>query len=508
MDPITLLAVIVGLAGGGTAGYVYRTKVVEEKNKNLKEKNKKMIEEAEKTAKEKIFKAKNDALKIVEEAKKEEQNKRDELLKIENKLLQKEESLDKKSQEADKIKQELEQKVTSIKKLREEVQEVYGEQKQKLENIANLSEKEAKEILFKKIEEESEKEFIEHIKKVEDKMQEKAEKRARNIIAEAIQKYAAETATESTATIVNLPSDDLKGRIIGREGRNINTFEQITGIDVIVDDTPGSIVISGFDLVRRYVAKVALERLISDGRIHPARIEETVLKVKDEVSVMIKDLGEKAAYETGVAGLHPNLLKLLGRLKFRTSNGQNVLKHSIEVSFLAGHLAAELGADENIARRAGLLHDIGKAVDHEVPGHHAKVGADIAKKFGLSKEVALIIESHHGTPRPDTIEGLIVSAANLISNARPGASRDNLESYVKRLSELENIANSFDGVEKTFAVHAGQEVRIFVKPDIINDLAAVKLSHEISKKIEKDLNYPGQVKVHVIRELREEEFAE
>jgi len=508
MEAITLIIIATGLVVGGASGYFYRIKVVEEKNKQLKEKNQRKIKDAENEAKEKVFKAKSEALKIVEDAKKEEQKKRDELHKIENRLLQKEETIDKKNKETDKAKEELEQKVESIKKLREEVKELYGAQKQKLENIASLSEKEAREILFKKIEEESEAEFVQHIKKVEQQMQEKAEGRARSIIAEAIQKYAAETATESTATIVNLPSDDLKGRIIGREGRNINTFEQITGIDVIVDDTPGSIVISGFDLVRRYVAKLALERLISDGRIHPARIEETVLKVKDEVSVMIKDLGEKAAYSTGVAGLHPNLLKLLGRLKFRTSNGQNVLKHSIEVSFLAGHLAAELGADETICRRAGLIHDIGKAVDHEVPGHHAKVGADIAKKFGLLPEVVSIIESHHGNPAPESIEGMVVLAANLISNARPGATKDNLESYIKRLSELENIANSFEGVEKSFAVHAGQEVRIFVKPELINDLEAIKLSHKISKKIEKDLNYPGQIKVHVIRELRVEELAE
>ncbi len=508
METVTLIVAVIGLIVGGGAGYFYRVKVVDEKNKQLEEKKKKLLADAENTAKEKILKAKHDALKLIEDSKKEERQKRDELNKIENKLLKKEETLDKRIDNTEKLKVELEQKVTSVKKLREDIQGLYSEQKQQLENIANLSEKEAKEILFKKVEEQAESELVDHIKKVEQNMKEKSEEKARMIIAEAIQKYAAETASESTATIVNLPSDDMKGRIIGREGRNINTFEQITGIDVIVDDTPGSIVISGFDLVRRYVAKLALERLIADGRIHPARIEETVLKVKEEVNVMIKDLGEKAAYETGVAGLHPNLLKLLGRLKFRTSQGQNVLKHSMEVAFLAGQLAAELGADINMCKRGGLLHDIGKAVDHEVPGHHSKVGADIAKKFGLTKEVTHIIESHHGEIAPESIEAMIVSAANLISNARPGASRDNLETYIKRLSELENIANSFKGVEKSFAVHAGQQVRVFVQPDIISDLEAIKLSHDIAKKIEQDMNYPGQVKVHVIREMRQEEFAE
>ena len=300
----------------------------------------------------------------------------------------------------------------------------------------------------------------------------------------------------------------MKGRIIGREGRNINTFEQITGVDVIVDDTPGSIVISGFDLVRRYIAKVALERLIEDGRIHPARIESTVEKAKDEVNILIKELGEKAVLETGVTGFHPNLTKILGRLKFRITHGQNTLKHSMEVSFLAANLASELGADEAICRRAGLLHDIGKAVDHEIPGHHSKIGADIARKFGLSKEVVHAIEAHHGDPEPATIEAQLVQAANLISNARPGASKDNLDTYIRRLMELENMCKSFEGVQKAFAIQAGTEVRIFVDPGKLDDLQSVKLSFNIARKIEHDLQHPGPVKVNVIRETVSEAEAQ
>ncbi len=380
-------------------------------------------------------------------------------------------------------------------------------QEVELEKVAQMSKDEAKKILLKKVEDDTKEVLVEQIKKTEKEVQAQAEQRAKYIIAEAVQRYAAETTAESTATIVSLPSDDMKGRIIGREGRNINTFEEITGIDVIVDDTPGSIVISGFDLVRRYIAKITLERLIEDGRIHPARIEETYEKVKEEVSKLIKELGEKAAFDAGVAGLHPNLIKLLGRLKFRVSYGQNVLKHSMEVAFLAASLASELGGDVNICKRAGLLHDIGKAVDHEIQGHHATIGRDIAKKFGLKDNVIHCIEAHHGDPKPETLEAMIVSAANAIANARPGANKDNLDNYIKRLDELENVCNAFEGVKKSYAIQAGTEVRIFVDPKEVDDLGAVKMSHDITRKIERDLQYPGQIKVNVVRETRSEEFA-
>jgi ribonuclease Y len=507
MDTLTIILALVGLAGGIAAGYIYRKKLVEEKNKDLAEKSQQLVKDAQNKSKELLFEAKNEAFKVLDEAKKEEQRKRAQLQKIEERLVEKEQGLDKKSEDADKLKEELEDKVTSVKRLREEVQKIQEMQEAELEKVAQMSKEDAKEILLKKVEEDTKEVLVEQIKKTEKDVKEQAEAKAKFIIAEAIQKYAAETTVESTATIVSLPSDDMKGRIIGREGRNINTFEEITGVDVIVDDTPGSIVISGFDLVRRYIAKITLERLIEDGRIHPTRIEETYEKVKEEVSKLIKELGEKAAFDVGVAGLHPNLVKLLGRLKFRVSYGQNVLKHSMEVAYLAANLASELGGDVNICKRAGLLHDIGKAVDHEVQGHHAGIGRDIAKKFGLDEKVIHCIEAHHGDPAPTTIEAMIVAAANAIANARPGANKDNLDNYIKRLDELETVCNNFEGVRKAYAIQAGTEVRIFVNPEEVDDLSALKLSHEITRKIEHDLQYPGQIKVNVIRETREEEYA-
>ena len=507
MEILTVLLVLGGLSAGLAIGYVYRKKIIEEKNKDLAEKSVHMVKDAQNKAKEILLDAKNNAFKIQDEAKKDEKRKREQLQKIEERLVHKEQILERKSEDADKLKEELENKVTSVKRLREEVQKIQEMQEAELEKVAQMSREDAKEILLKKVEEDTKEVLVEQIKKTEKDVKEQAEQKAKYIIAEAIQKYAADTTVESTATIVSLPSDDMKGRIIGREGRNINTFEEITGIDVIVDDTPGSIVIAGFDLVRRYIAKITLERLIEDGRIHPARIEETYNKVKEEVAGLIKELGEKAAFDTGVAGLHPNLIKLLGRLKFRVSYGQNALKHSMEVAYLAANLASELGADVNISKRAGLLHDIGKAVDHEIQGHHAAIGRDIAKKFGLDKRVIHAIEAHHGDPQPETLEAMIVSAANAIANARPGADKDNLDNYVKRLDELENVCRSFDGVDKVYAIQAGTEVRIFLNPEKVDDLGAVKLSHDVTRKIERDLQYPGQIKVNVVRETRAEEYA-
>lgn len=504
---IVLLAVV-GLGLGAFAGYYYRKTQIENKNRDLVEKSEQLINEAKIKAKELLYEARNEALKMQDEVKKDEEKKRNYLNELEERLMKKEETVDRKSEELEKVRGELDSKVVSVKQFRDELEQLYRLQAERLEKIAEMSKTEARELLLKNVEEESKADIVAQIKRMEKELQETAKEKAKWIIADAIVRCASETAAESTATIVNLPSDDLKGRIIGREGRNINTFEQITGVDVIVDDTPGSIVISGFDLVRRYIAKVALERLIEDGRIHPARIEETVEKVKDEVNVLIKELGEKAVLEAGVTGFHPNLVKILGRLKFRVTHGQNTLKHSIEVSFIAANLAAELGADESICRRAGLLHDIGKAVDHEIPGHHAHIGADIARKFGLPQEVVHAIEAHHGDPEPQSLEAHLVQAANLIANARPGASKDNLDSYIRRLMELENMCNSFEGVKKSFAIQAGTEVRVFVNPDELDDLAAVKLSHQIARKIERDLQHPGPVKVHVIRETRIEEFAE
>ncbi len=507
MSNILYVLVPVALIAGVALGFYYRKKLVETKNKDLHEQSQKVLEQAHSKAKEILFEAKNEAFKNLEKVKQEEEKKLDQLQKIEERLVTKEETVDEKVKQAEFLKTDLENKVNSLKTLKEDAQKIHDLQSQELQRVAGLSREEAKSMLLKQVEDDYKADIVAHIAKSEKELRDQAKERAKFILADAVQKYAAETATESTATVVHLPSDDLKGRIIGREGRNINAFEEVTGIDVIVDDTPGSIVISGFDLVRRYTAKVTLERLIADGRIHPARIEETHEKVKEEVNAMIKELGEKAAYETSVAGLHPNLIKLLGRLKFRTSFGQNVLKHSMEVAFLAANLASELGADVNICRKAGLLHDIGKAVDHEIQGHHAIIGRDIGKKFGLPDNVVHVIESHHGDPEATSLEAMVVQAANEIANSRPGANRENTDAFIKRLEELENTANSFPGVKKTFAVQAGAEVRIFVTPEEIDDLGAVKLSHDIARKIERDLQYPGQIKVSVIRETRAEEFA-
>lgn len=508
MNTVTLILTIAGGVLGVAIGFYYRKFQVDAKNREAIDRSERRLREAESKAKEILIEAKNEALKIQEEAKQEDRAKRSQLEKLSERIVSKEDQLDKKIEHTENLREELEKKAAGIKQLKQEVTEIYQAQKDQLEKIASLSREEAKQILFQKVEDEVKGEIIERVKKLEAEEKKISKEKAKAIIADAIQRYASEVAAESTATLVPLPSDEMKGRIIGKEGRNINTFEQVTGVDVIVDDTPGSIIISGFDLMRRHIAKVTLERLVSDGRIHPGRIEETAAKVKEEVNEMIREVGEKAAYETGVTGLPPNLVKLLGRLKFRTSYGQNVLKHSIEVAFLAGALAEEVGADANVCRKAGLLHDIGKAVDHEIMGHHAHIGRDILKKFGLPEEVVHAVEAHHGDPEPKTIEAIIVEAANVISRSRPGANKDNLDTFIKRMEEMENIVKSFDGVEKVFAVQAGNEVRVVVNPQTIDDLAMLKLAHAIAKKIETDLKYPGQVKVNVIRELRSEAYAE
>lgn len=504
----TLILVLAGAAVGAAAGFYYRKLQVDAKTRDAIEKSERKLRETETRAKELVIEAKSEAFKIQEEAKQEERLKRQQVEKLSERLVSKEDQLDKKIEATEKLREDLEQRAVQVKHLKQEVTEMHTAQKQQLEKIAGLSRDEAKTILFQKVEEEVKGEIIERVKKLEVEERKMAKEKAKSILADAIQRYAAEVAVESTATIVPLPSDDMKGRIIGKEGRNINAFEQATGVDVIVDDTPGSIVVSGFDLMRRHIAKVALERLLADGRIHPGRIEETVEKAKSEVNELIRELGEKAAYQTGVSGLPANLMKLLGRLHFRVSNGQNVLKHCMEVSFLAGALAQEIGADAAVCRKAGLLHDIGKAVDHEITGHHAMIGRDILKKFGLSQDIVHAVEAHHGDPLPQSVEAIIVEAANIISRSRPGANKENLDTFIKRMEEMENIVGSFDGVEKVFAVQAGNEVRVIVNPKKVDDLAMLKLSHAIVKKIETDLKYPGQVKVSLVREVRGEAFAE
>ena len=501
------LAAALTLALGLLLGYLVRSFLFERQGNALVEERKRMLLEAQQEAKKLVEQAERE-LKVVErELKDKEQEQRKDLAKQEERLLKKEEQLDQKIEQAEQRREQMEKQANELKERKQKAEALLSERQEELAKIAGFSAEEAKEVLFKKVEEEYAGDLVEHIKKIEADVKEQSKERAQKIIAEALQKYAAETASESTSTLVQLPSDDMKGRIIGREGRNITTFEHLAGVDVIVDDTPQTVIISGFDLVRRYIAKVALERLVSDGRIHPARIEEVLTRVKEEVGVMIKELGEKAAYDVGIVGLPPELVKLLGRLKFRVCNGQNVLKHSIEVAFIAAQIAAELGADVNVCKKAAILHDIGKAVDHEVIGHHAHIGADIAKKFGMPDKIVDAIRAHHEDPEPKSVESLIVFAANQIANNRPGAQVDNLDNFIRRMEDLENIAQGFTGVKRAYALHTGSLVQVIVDPEELNDLEAVKLSHQIARKIESDLQYQGQVKVEVLREKRVEAVA-
>ncbi|MCL4368496.1 MAG: ribonuclease Y, partial [Actinobacteria bacterium] len=392
--------------------------------------------------------------------------------------------------------------------VRSEAEELKGKQLAELERISGMGREDARQVLLKQIEDEVRADAVRRVREIEAEAKEESDRRAREIVAMAIQRCAADQVAETTVSVVPLPNDEMKGRIIGREGRNIRALESATGVDLIIDDTPDAVTLSGFDPVRREVARVALQKLISDGRIHPARIEEVVIKSKQEVDNLIKEEGEQAAIKAGVHGLHPELSKLLGRLKFRTSYGQNVLMHSVEVAHIAGMLATELGADVTVAKTAGLLHDLGKAVSHEVEGPHAIIGAELVKRYGKSAKIASAIGNHHGElDEPQTIESIIVQAADAISGARPGARRESVENYVKRLEALESVANSFEGVEKSFAIQAGREVRIIVKPDEVDDLSAVRLARDIVKKIEETLEYPGQIKVTVLREVRAVDFA-
>lgn len=515
---VCLLLIVAGVAGAFMAfkyGYSYRKKFAELKIGSAEEEAERILADAadkskkyaDNVKKEKLIEAKEEIHKLRTELEREIKDRRNDVQRQERRVQQKEDTIDKKTQQIEKREEEVHNKLSDADKIREEVERVKKLQMAQLEKIADFTESQAKDYLLKQVEETLVHEKAVLIKNAEEQAKEEAEQKARNIITGAIQRCAADHVTETTVSVVALPNDEMKGRIIGREGRNIRTIETLTGVDLIIDDTPEAVILSGFDPVRREIARRSLEKLIADGRIHPGRIEEMVEKSTKEVDSIIKQEGERAMFETHVHGLHPELVRLLGRLKYRTSYGQNVLQHSIEVSHIAGLMAGELGADVTLAKRAGLLHDIGKAVDHEVEGSHVTIGGDIAKKYKENDKVINAIMAHHGDVEPKTIEACLVQAADGISAARPGARRENLESYIKRLETLEEIANSFKGVERSFAIQAGREVRIMVKSDAVNDDETVLMAKEIVKRIENEMEYPGQIKVNVIRELRAIEYA-
>lgn len=492
-------------------GYFFRKTIAESKLGKAEEEAIRIVEEAEKDAearkKESLLEAKEEIHKTRQEAERENRDRRRELDRIERRIIQKEEALDKKLDNIESKEESLHNKEKEIEKKQQDLQVLMSQQLKELERLSSLSSEEAKELLLKTVEDQIRQEMALMIREIEGEAKEEANKKSRDIISLAIQKCAADVAAETTVSVVALPNDEMKGRIIGREGRNIRTFETLTGVDLIIDDTPEAVILSSFDPIRREIARVALEKLISDGRIHPARIEEMVEKAQKEIEQHIREVGEQSAFEVGVHGLHPELIKLLGRLKYRTSYGQNVLKHSVEVAHLAGVMAAELEADIQIAKRAGLLHDIGKAVDHEMTGSHTEIGVELAKKYRENKDILHAIAAHHGDIDPNTVEAVLVQAADAISASRPGVRRETLEAYIKRLEKLETLAESFTGVEKSFAIQAGREIRIMVRPDDIDDLGSITLARDIAKNIEQELDYPGQIKVVVIRETRAVELA-
>ena len=512
---ITIIAVVISLiiavAITWPVAIAYHKKVVEAKIGSAEEKARKIIDDALKAAetkkREALLEVKEESLKTKNELDRETRERRTELQRYEKRVLSKEEAIDKKADAIERRESGLAAKEEELKKKSIEVEELNDKRVQELERISGLTSEQAKDYLLKTVEDEVKTDTAKLYKELENRAKEDAAKKAKEYVVTAIQKCAADHVAETTISVVQLPNDEMKGRIIGREGRNIRTLETMTGVDLIIDDTPEAVILSGFDPIRREVARIALEKLIVDGRIHPARIEEMVEKAQREVETMIREEGEAATLEVGVHGIHPELVRLLGRMKFRTSYGQNALKHSIEVAQLAGLLAGEIGVDVRIAKRAGLLHDIGKSIDHEMEGSHIQIGSDLCKKYKESPIVINAVESHHGDVEPESLIACIVQAADTISAARPGARRETLETYTNRLKQLEDIANTFKGVDKSFAIQAGREIRVMVVPDQVTDADMVLMARDISKQIEAELEYPGQIKVSVIRESRAVDYA-
>ncbi len=504
---LVVAAAIVAAIAAAVGTYLYLQRAARSRLRATGDEVRRLLEEAEARQREILLEAKDAALKLREELEQEYQQRRQQVERLERRLQAKEEQLDRRLENLEKRERKIQSQEKEIEERLQDVARLEQERQAELQRVAQLSLEEARQLVIQQAIEEAREILNRQVRELEQQVREEAHQRARMILATAIQRIASEYVAEATVTVVPLPSDDMKGRIIGREGRNIRALEQATGVDLIVDDTPEAVTLSSFDPVRREIARRALVKLIQDGRIHPARIEEVVEKTRQEVEQIIWEEGERAALEAGVQGLHPDLIRLLGRLRFRTSYGQNVLQHSIEVALIAGALAAELGADVNVAKTAGLLHDIGKAVDHEVEGPHALIGADIARRLGRSAKIVHAIAAHHGEEEPRTVEAFIVAAADAISGARPGARREMLEAYIKRLEALESVATSFPGVQKAYAIQAGREVRILVKPDQIDDYGALRLARDVVKKIQDTLDYPGQIKVTVIRETRAIDYA-
>lgn len=506
-----LIAVVVSAVISAAATTTYRKKVSEAKIGSAEQKAREILDDAIKTAESKkreaLLEAKEESIKAKNDFEKETRERRVELQRYEKRVLNKEETVDRKAEALEKKEQSLSHKENALEKQKAKVDELHAQRLQELERISGLTSEQAKDYLLKSVEEDVKHEMAVMVKEMQTRAKEEASKKAKDYVVTAIQKCAADHVAESTISLVQLPNDDMKGRIIGREGRNIRTLETLTGVDLIIDDTPEAVILSSFDPVRREVARIALEKLIVDGRIHPARIEEMVEKAQNEVEQTMKEEGEAAVLEVGVHGIRPELVRLLGKMKYRTSYGQNALKHSIEVAHLSGLLAGEVGEDVRLAKRAGLLHDIGKSVDHEMEGSHITIGVDLCKRYKESHVVINAVESHHGDVEPTSLIACIVQAADTISAARPGARRETLETYTTRLKQLEDIANSFKGVDKTFAIQAGREIRVAVVPEQVNDSEMILLARDISKQIEAELDYPGQIKVNVIRESRAVHYA-